>query len=147
MALAMLERSGFKCSTPKGAYYIMTDISAFGFANDVAMARHLVERIGIAAVPGSSFFHKPEFGSQMIRFCFPKKYETLKEQQEQRLSKLYRLLFRGPTIGRVLMKSRFLLPAAWPGMMEWALKPTRRKQQRLATAHPGHHTHHRTRES
>lgn len=65
----------------------MTDISAFGFANDVAMARHLVERIGIAAVPGSSFFHKPEFGSQMIRFCFPKKYETLK-QAEQRLMKL-----------------------------------------------------------
>jgi aminotransferase len=87
MAVAMLEHSGFKCSIPKGAYYIMTDISAFGFANDVTMARHLVEKIGIAAVPGSSFFHKPEFGSQMIRFCFPKKYETLKEA-EQRLSKL-----------------------------------------------------------
>jgi aspartate/methionine/tyrosine aminotransferase len=87
MAVAMLERSGFKCSIPKGAYYIMTDISAFGFANDVAMARHLVQKIGIAAVPGSSFFHKPEFGSQMIRFCFPKKYEMLKEA-EQRLSML-----------------------------------------------------------
>ena len=36
----------------------MADISGFGFANDVAMARHLVEKIGIAAVPGSSFFHK-----------------------------------------------------------------------------------------
>jgi aminotransferase len=87
MAVAMLERNGFKCSIPKGAYYIMTDISTFGFANDVAMARHLVEKIGIAAVPGSSFFHKPEFGQQMIRFCFPKKYETLKEA-EQRLSML-----------------------------------------------------------
>ena len=87
MALGMLERSGFKCSIPKGAYYIMTDITAFGFSNDVAMTRHLVENIGIAAVPGSSFFHQPEFGRQMIRFCFPKKYETLKEA-EHRLSKM-----------------------------------------------------------
>ncbi len=52
MALAMLEAHGFKCSKPKGAYYIMADISGFGFANDVAMARHLVEKIGIGAVPG-----------------------------------------------------------------------------------------------
>ena len=87
MLLGVLESRGFKCSKPKGAYYIMADISAFGFANDVAMARHLVEKIGIGAVPGSSFFHKPEFGAQMIRFCFPKKYETLKVA-EQRLSKL-----------------------------------------------------------
>ena len=85
--LGVLESRGFKCSKPKGAYYIMADISGFGFANDVAMARHLVEKIGIGAVPGSSFFHKPEFGAQMIRFCFPKKYATLKVAEE-RLSKL-----------------------------------------------------------
>jgi aminotransferase len=86
-ALQMLERSGFKCFKPKGAYYIMADISQFGFADDVAFARHLVENIGIAAVPGSSFYHKPEFGSNLIRFCFPKKHETLKEAAD-RLSRL-----------------------------------------------------------
>ena len=86
MALGMLERSGFKCFKPKGAYYIMADISAFGFADDVTFARHLVENIGMGAVPGSSFFHKPEFGANLIRFCFPKKHETLKEA-EHRLSR------------------------------------------------------------
>ena len=83
MALAMLERVGFKCSKPKGAYYIMADITNFGFPSDTAFAKHLVENVGIGAVPGSSFFHKPEYGSQMIRFCFPKKYETLKEAEER----------------------------------------------------------------
>jgi aminotransferase len=83
MALAMLERVGFKCSKPKGAYYIMADITNFGFPNDTAFAKHLVENVGIGAVPGSSFFHKPEYGTHMIRFCFPKKYETLKEAEER----------------------------------------------------------------
>ena len=55
----------------------MTDISGFGFPDDTAFARHLVENIGIAAVPGSCFFSNPADGSHIIRFCFPKKYETL----------------------------------------------------------------------
>src|SRR6185437_9346665 len=55
--LGILSGAGFKCFTPRGAYYIMTDISAFGFANDVDFARHLVKEIGVAAVPGSSFYH------------------------------------------------------------------------------------------
>jgi aminotransferase len=65
----------------------MTDISAFGFPNDMDFARHLIENIGIAAVPGSSFFADPRDGEQMIRFCFCKKYETLKEA-EVRLQKI-----------------------------------------------------------
>jgi aspartate/methionine/tyrosine aminotransferase len=76
-ALAMLENAGFRCFVPKGAYYAMTDISDFGATNDVDFARYLVEEIGVAAVPGSSFYGNSALGSQQIRFCFCKKYETL----------------------------------------------------------------------
>jgi aminotransferase len=65
----------------------MTDISGFGYSDDMQFARHLIEDVGIAAVPGSSFFNDPADGSQMIRFCFCKKYETLK-QAEERLQKI-----------------------------------------------------------
>ncbi|MGH9323855.1 MAG: pyridoxal phosphate-dependent aminotransferase [Vicinamibacteria bacterium] len=72
-----LRGAGFRCSVPRGAYYIMTDISAFGFLDDVSFARHLVEEIGVAAVPGSSFYQGPEGGKQKVRFAFCKKVETL----------------------------------------------------------------------
>jgi len=68
-AISMLERSGFKCFRPQGAYYVMTDISNFGLA-DVAFARHLVENVGVAGVPGSSFYLNPADGSSQLRFCF-----------------------------------------------------------------------------
>ena len=83
----ILESAGFRCFVPKGAYYIMTDISAFGFANDIAFARHLVEQTGVAAVPGSSFFFDPADGAHLIRFCFAKKSETL-EAAGERLARL-----------------------------------------------------------
>jgi aspartate/methionine/tyrosine aminotransferase len=76
-AVAMLEGAGFRCFVPHGAYYVMTDIGAFGATNDVAFARYMVEHIGVAAVPGSSFYLDSELGSRQIRFCFCKKYETL----------------------------------------------------------------------
>ena len=79
--LAVLEEAGFRCFTPHGAYYIMADISGFGYPDDMQFARHLIENVGVAAVPGSSFFLDPRDGSQLIRFCFCKKYETLKEAQ------------------------------------------------------------------
>jgi len=85
--MAVLEGAGFRCFHPRGAYYIMTDIAGFGFADDMQFARHLIEDVGVAAVPGSSFFNDPRDGSQMIRFCFCKKYETLKEAEE-RLKKI-----------------------------------------------------------
>jgi len=72
-----LENAGFRCFVPDGAYYVMTDISAFGWPNDVEFARFMVEQIGVAAVPGSSFYYNSSLGSQQIRFCFCKKYETL----------------------------------------------------------------------
>ncbi len=82
-----LEKAGFRCYTPRGAYYVMTDISAFGFANDVEFAHHLVKNIGIACVPGSSFYKHPKDGSQQVRFAFCKKPETL-DEASRRLEKL-----------------------------------------------------------
>jgi aspartate/methionine/tyrosine aminotransferase len=80
--------AGFKAERPRGAYYIMADFKGFGFdGDDTAFARHLITSIGVAPVPGSSFFMNPEDGRQLIRFCFPKKLETLKEAGE-RLSRL-----------------------------------------------------------
>ncbi len=85
--LEVLEGAGFRPFRPGGAYYIMADISGFGYADDMQFTRHLIEDVGVAAVPGSSFFENPAEGSQLIRFCFCKKYETLKVAQE-RLSKI-----------------------------------------------------------
>jgi aspartate/methionine/tyrosine aminotransferase len=82
-----LEKAGFRCYRPRGAYYVMTDISAFGFANDLAFAAHLVKNIGIACVPGSSFYKHPTDGSQQVRFAFCKKPETL-DEAGRRLEKL-----------------------------------------------------------
>jgi aminotransferase len=87
LMLQMLERAGFRCSVPRGAYYVMADFSALSKMDDVSFARHLIETVGIAAVPGSSFFANPQDGARWIRFCFPKKYDTLKEAQA-RLKKL-----------------------------------------------------------
>jgi aminotransferase len=85
--LQMLERTGFCCSRPRGAYYVMADFSALSKMDDVSFARHLIETVGIAAVPGSSFFANDSDGARWIRFCFPKKYDTLREAEER----LYKL--------------------------------------------------------
>ena len=74
-----LEESGFPCFKPYGAYYIMTDISDFGFPDDTTFARALVKDVGVAAVPGSSFYKDPASGSKRLRFGFPKKMETLEK--------------------------------------------------------------------
>jgi len=79
LLLEYLEQAGFRCYRPSGAYYIMTDISGFGFADDVSFVRHLIKSPGVAAVPGSSFFSDSNAGATLIRFCFCKKYETLRE--------------------------------------------------------------------
>jgi len=79
LLLHLLEQAGFRCYRPSGAYYIMTDISGFGFVNDVSFVRHMIESAGVAAVPGSSFFSDSNAGATLIRFCFCKKYETLEE--------------------------------------------------------------------
>jgi aminotransferase len=83
MLTAILEGVGFVCYPPQGAYYIMTDVSSFGFANDVAFVRHLVTEIGVAAVPGSSFFRASADDQQYVRFCFCKTPETLAAAAER----------------------------------------------------------------
>jgi aminotransferase len=85
--MGILEQAGFVCFEPRGAYYIMTDVSAFGFPDDVAFARYLVTEIGVASVPGSSFYRDPASGRTEVRFCFCKKDETL-AAAEERLSRL-----------------------------------------------------------
>jgi aspartate/methionine/tyrosine aminotransferase len=77
MLLPVLERAGFRVFRPDGAYYVMTDISAFGFRDDLEFTRFLVREVGVACVPGSSFYSRPELGAQQVRFCFCKKDETL----------------------------------------------------------------------
>jgi aspartate/methionine/tyrosine aminotransferase len=83
-----LSAAGFKCFRPRGAYYVMTDVSAFGFKDDVSFAKYLVQDIGVATVPGSSFYHDPRDGAHQIRFAFCKKPETL-DEASRRLIKLH----------------------------------------------------------
>jgi aminotransferase len=77
---ALLE-IGFDLARPEGAYYVMADFSALvGDApDDAAFARHLVREIGVATVPGTSFFDDKTLGRRYVRFCFCKKDETLAE--------------------------------------------------------------------
>jgi aminotransferase len=77
MLLGLLESRGFACFKPEGAYYVMTDIADFGFGDDTEFARYLVSEIGVAAVPGSSFYHDPALGRTKVRFTFCKRDETL----------------------------------------------------------------------
>jgi len=85
--LGILRSAGFRCFVPSGAYYIMTEIGALGYDNDVAFCRKLVQDVGIAAVPGSSFYSDPGAGRRYVRFAYPKKDETLAEAA-RRLAKL-----------------------------------------------------------
>jgi len=81
--LGVLEDAGFRVWCPNGAYYIMTDVGHFGFPDDVAFAFYLVEKFGVATVPGSSFYSNPSLGATKVRFCFPKKMETLQRAAEK----------------------------------------------------------------
>jgi aspartate/methionine/tyrosine aminotransferase len=83
--LSALEVANFKIFAPDGAYYIMADISGFGFNSDIEFTRHLIQQIGVACVPGSSFYSIPSLGSQLVRFCFCKKEETLKAAADRLL--------------------------------------------------------------
>jgi aminotransferase len=73
--LGYLDRAELSYSRPQGAYYVMADISEFGWKDDVEFCEWLAREVGVAAVPGSSFFHEPV--SHLIRFHFAKRSETL----------------------------------------------------------------------
>ncbi|MFQ5521559.1 MAG: pyridoxal phosphate-dependent aminotransferase [Candidatus Methylomirabilia bacterium] len=91
LLLELVESAGFHAYKPKGAYYLLTEaahlMKRFRCADDAAFARYLVKEIGVATVPGSSFYAHPELGKTKIRFCFPKTDETLQEAG-RRLQKL-----------------------------------------------------------
>jgi len=74
---------------PSGAYYMMIRIDGLGYGDDEAFALALVEKAGLAVVPGSSFYHRSEEGRDKVRICFAKSWETLREVKE-RLTKFFR---------------------------------------------------------
>jgi aminotransferase len=90
-----VERAGFVTWKPRGAYYILTDAAHFikrqGLEDDTAFAMWLIKEIGVATVPGSSFYAHPELGRTKIRFCFPKTDDVLIGAGE-RLLKLRQLV-------------------------------------------------------
>lgn len=88
LLLTALRQIGFDAYAPRGAYYIITDISGLSAGDDRTFARRLVQEIGVAAVPGSSFYKHPENGAHQIRFAFCKQIETLNRAVEN-LQKLH----------------------------------------------------------
>jgi aminotransferase len=89
-----LAEAGFGVFPPRGAYYVMTDVTPFGFDDDVSFARFLVTEVGVAGVPGSSFYSDPSAGRQRLRFHFARRRETL-EAAVERLQSLKSRLAAG----------------------------------------------------
>jgi aminotransferase len=85
--LKALRASGLRPYVPHGAYYIMADISPLGFTDATAFTQYLVKDVGVAVVPGPSFYQNPLDGARQIRFCYSKRDETL-EAAARRLEKL-----------------------------------------------------------
>ena len=85
LIIQALDAAGIQYFLPSGAYYVFADISRFGYPNDVEFTQHLMQNIGVAVVPGSSFFCRPEDGHQFIRFCFSKTTQTLEAARERLL--------------------------------------------------------------
>ena len=79
--LAGLDRIGISHTVPEGAYYILLDVSEYGYASDLDFCEKLAQYVGVGAVPGSSFFKEPE--NRYIRLHFAKKNETLNEALER----------------------------------------------------------------
>ncbi len=79
--LDILRSTGLPFTEPQGAYYVMVDITALGFANDTLASEWLIKEIGVAGVPGSSFFREPV--NHLIRFHFAKREETLRAAGER----------------------------------------------------------------
>jgi aminotransferase len=81
--LSALDAAGFRTFRPDGAYYVMTGIEGLTDVDDVTFARRLIVDPGVAAVPGSSFYSRPELGRTKLRFAFPKRLETLRAAGER----------------------------------------------------------------
>ena len=72
-----LTGAGLECTRPDGAYYMIAEIGKLGFEDDFAAAAFMLDEVGVAAVPGSSFYHRPELGHHKLRFTFSKSDETI----------------------------------------------------------------------
>ena len=85
--VAALQEGGFKFSAPEGAYYILADFSDLSDLRGLSFALWLAKEVGVATVPGTSFYHDPVMGARLTRFAFCKKPETL-ERAAERLATL-----------------------------------------------------------
>ena len=82
--LETLDMAGVPYFKPKGAYYVLCDISKFGFENDVEFTKHLIENVGVAAVPASTFFRASSpIGKNFVRFCFSRRLEVLEDARNR----------------------------------------------------------------
>lgn len=90
--MAVLRENGFSAHTPQGAYYVMADFTGTGFeGDDFAFARWLATEVGVAVVPGSSFYYTPGLGHSSVRFAFPKQLETIEMAGERLAAGLAKL--------------------------------------------------------
>lgn len=81
--VAALQEAGFKFSPPEGAYYILADFSELSDLRGLDFALWLAKEVGVATVPGTSFYSKPKMGETVTRFAFCKKSETLEQAAER----------------------------------------------------------------
>lgn len=73
-----LDRLGFGVYTPEGTYFLLADHRPFGFPDDVAFVNHMIEELGVAAIPPSVFYNDPADGAELVRFAFCKSEDTLR---------------------------------------------------------------------
>jgi aminotransferase len=85
LLVGALETAGFAPRRPQGAYYVLCDITPFDFDDDTAFARWLVSEVGVAGVPGSSFYSERALGKHLIRFTFCKTHDVLEAAAERLL--------------------------------------------------------------
>ena len=83
MLAPVLQEVGFTFTMPEGAYYIFADFSQISRKDDVSFAKWMAEEVGVATVPGSSFYHDKTHGAKYVRFAFCKKFETMKRAAER----------------------------------------------------------------
>jgi aspartate/methionine/tyrosine aminotransferase len=85
-----LKSVGFEVYEPEGTYFVMVDHTPFGFENDVAFCKYLIEEVGIAAIPPSVFYTNPEDGKNLVSFAFCKDEQTLRDAVEKLKTNLKR---------------------------------------------------------
>ncbi len=74
---------GFEVYPPQGTYFVLADHTRFGYDDDVSFCKHLIESVGVAAIPPSAFYHDPTDGRKLVRFAFCKTETTLREAIER----------------------------------------------------------------